>query len=164
MKDIDKSNDHGFSLVELIVVIAIMAVLVGMLAPTLIGNIEKSRESSDLQNLDSVRQAVVNAMADEDVYLDTIASVPAGASYITFAKAVSGGVLSVDSTYSKLSSKFGEIMNSGTDKILQSQAGKSGNLLVRVYKDGRVTVGVYANDSDMNAVEAVKNKKPLLAQ
>ncbi|MCI6164409.1 MAG: type II secretion system GspH family protein, partial [Lachnospira sp.] len=40
-------GNKGFSLVELIVVIAIMAVLVGVLAPTLIRNVEKSRESTD---------------------------------------------------------------------------------------------------------------------
>ena len=67
-----KKNNKGFSLVELIVVIAIMAVLVGVLAPTLIGNIEKSRESKDLQNLDSIRQAVVTAMSDENVYSSTV--------------------------------------------------------------------------------------------
>ena len=69
-----KKNNKGFSLVELIVVIAIMAVLVGVLAPTLIGNIEKSRESKDLQNLDSIRQAVVTAMADEKVYSEAVAA------------------------------------------------------------------------------------------
>lgn len=42
-----KLGNKGFSLVELIVVIAIMAVLVGVLAPTLIKNIEKSRKSKD---------------------------------------------------------------------------------------------------------------------
>ena len=54
-----KLNNKGFSLVELIVVIAIMAVLVGVLAPTLIRNVEKSRESTDLQTLDSDRKSVV---------------------------------------------------------------------------------------------------------
>jgi len=60
-----KKNKKGFSLVELIVVIAIMAVLVGVLAPTLLTNIEKSRESKDIQVLDSVASAVQMALADE---------------------------------------------------------------------------------------------------
>lgn len=61
----NKMNNKGFSLVELIVVIAIMAVLMGVLAPTLIGNIEKSRETKDLQAIDSVYQAVNHALSTE---------------------------------------------------------------------------------------------------
>lgn len=60
-----KTNNSGFSLVELIVVIAIMAVLIGVLAPALIGNIEKSRESKDFSTLDTVYSAVKNAYGDE---------------------------------------------------------------------------------------------------
>ena len=55
-----KLGNKGFSLVELIVVIAIMAVLVGVLAPTLIKNIEKSRVSKDKQNLDTVADGTVS--------------------------------------------------------------------------------------------------------
>ncbi|MBO6205612.1 MAG: prepilin-type N-terminal cleavage/methylation domain-containing protein, partial [Lachnospiraceae bacterium] len=36
-------NNKGFSLVELIIVIAIMAILVGVMAPQLIKYIEKSK-------------------------------------------------------------------------------------------------------------------------
>ena len=60
-----KLGNKGFSLVELIVVIAIMAVLVGVLAPTLIKNIEKSK---DEQNLDTVKGAITTVLADEKYY------------------------------------------------------------------------------------------------
>ena len=59
-------NNKGFSLVELIVVIAIMAVLVGVLAPQFIKYVEKSRQSTDLTNLDSLKQVVEAYYADQE--------------------------------------------------------------------------------------------------
>ena len=60
-------NNKGFSLVELIIVIAIMAILVGVLAPQLIKYIEKTNVSSDTQLCDSVRTAITTACLDPDV-------------------------------------------------------------------------------------------------
>ena len=53
-----KLNNKGFSLVELIIVIAIMAVLVGVLAPQYLKYVEKSRESADLDNYRAIISAV----------------------------------------------------------------------------------------------------------
>ena len=57
-------NNKGFSLVELIIVIAIMAILVGVLAPQFIKFVEKSRESTDLQNIEEIKTAVETYVAD----------------------------------------------------------------------------------------------------
>lgn len=73
MKKLNKDN-KGFSLVELLVVIAIMVVLVGVIAPSLLSNIEKTREAKDFQALDTLAGNVQAAMTDEDVYDAIIAN------------------------------------------------------------------------------------------
>lgn len=72
-------NNKGFSLVELIIVIAIMAILVGVMAPQLIRYIEKTKESSDIQLLDTVKSAVTTAVMDPDVVTATGVTIPTGA-------------------------------------------------------------------------------------
>lgn len=64
-----KSNKTaGFSLVELIVVIAIMAVLVAVLAPALLQYVEKSRAQRDDSAMGEVTNAIQLALADQDAY------------------------------------------------------------------------------------------------
>ena len=59
-----KMNNKGFSLVELIIVIAIMAILVGVLAPQFIKYIESSRQSTDISAASEYRAAVEAYVAD----------------------------------------------------------------------------------------------------
>lgn len=131
-----KLGNKGFSLVELIVVIAIMAVLVGVLAPTLIRNVEKSRESTDLQNLDSIRQSVVTAVSTEAVAkeLDT----------------TNGNVVAYDdikSTASGLAKALYDEMNedSTLDVTMKSAAASkdTNSIQIKITSNGKVSVGVY---------------------
>ena len=64
-------NNKGFSLVELIIVIAIMAILVGVMAPQLIKYIEKTNVSSDAQLCSTVQTAVTTALTDAAVANET---------------------------------------------------------------------------------------------
>ena len=131
-----KLGNKGFSLVELIVVIAIMAVLVGVLAPTLIRNVEKSRESTDLQNLDYIRQSVVTAVSTEAVAkeLDT----------------TNGNVVAYDdikSTASGLAKALYDEMNEDSTlgvTMKSAAASKDTNSIkIKITSNGKVSVGVY---------------------
>ena len=57
-------NNKGFSLIELIVVIAIMAILVGALAPQYMKFVERSRKSTDVQNVAAIKSALEVYAAD----------------------------------------------------------------------------------------------------
>ena len=61
-------NNKGFSLVELIVVIAIMAVLAGVAAPQVIKYIDQSREAADASNIAMLENAVQMALTKDTVY------------------------------------------------------------------------------------------------
>ena len=60
-------NNKGFSLVELVIVIAIMAILVAILAPQFLSYIEKSRRGKDADTVGVVHRAISAAMADTDI-------------------------------------------------------------------------------------------------
>lgn len=96
-----KLNNKGFSLVELIIVIAIMAVLIGVLAPQYLRYVERSRVSTDLDNVDAIVSALQIWGADPDAgtqfvdgddiqITDTAAAVPATGTAIGDALANAG--------------------------------------------------------------------------
>lgn len=60
----ERMNDKGFSLVELIIVIAIMAILIVVLAPQYLRYVERSRNSTDMQNARTLMTAVETWAAD----------------------------------------------------------------------------------------------------
>lgn len=63
--EMKKKNNKGFSLVELIVVIAIMAVLMVVLAPAMLRYVEKTRVQKDDSAASEARNALELTLADD---------------------------------------------------------------------------------------------------
>ncbi|MDO5292142.1 MAG: type II secretion system protein [bacterium] len=121
MKKRLKKSNKGFSLVELIVVIAIMAVLIGVIAPAFLRYVQKSKDSADASNCDTIRRAAIAVLADPTLTTTT------------------GGELYVNGSYSSntIDGNFKERLDeSFTDDYPEAkQNGKCFKIVVTVDKD-----------------------------
>lgn len=61
-----KQSKKGFTLIELIVVIAIIGILIALLIPTMLGYVRKSKVKNDVSTANNIGKAVVAVMADND--------------------------------------------------------------------------------------------------
>ncbi|MBO7474414.1 MAG: type II secretion system protein [Ruminococcus sp.] len=60
------SKKNGFTLIELVVVIAIIGVLAALLVPAMLGYIKKSRRTSDISSAKRIYDSVMTTIADND--------------------------------------------------------------------------------------------------
>ena len=104
-----RKNNKGFSLVELIVVVAIMAVLIGVLVPTLVRNVEKSKKQKDVTAVEEIRNAMELAVASEKF------------STMTATIEVTGGTITVKS----MTAKTGKIEDGFLDEVCKNLDGES---------------------------------------
>ena len=69
---------HGFTLIELIVVMAIVALLVSIAAPRYLLSLERAREASLRSSLQTLRAAIDQYSADRGHYPDDLDALVAG--------------------------------------------------------------------------------------
>lgn len=85
-----RNNKKGFTIVELVIVIAVIAILAGVLIPTFAGIVEKANKSAALQEAQSVYK---------EVYALDLADGSHDGDITKEKYAAEGGVLSKDATY-----------------------------------------------------------------
>lgn len=132
-----KKNNKGFSLIELIIAIAILIILTGLLAPQFMKYIEKSREAKDMQAMDTVYSSVQAALANEGAY-DQILEDTKASPYTT--KINLENALKTPGTnnfYIELKSLIGE-----EAPKLQSKKANGGSIYIGIkYTNSKVEIG-----------------------
>ena len=146
-----ENEEKGFSLVELIIVMAIMAILVGVVASQVIPYMEKSRQSKDQQQLSSLCTDIVSAISQADTDPGDIAIATAtelsavGNGAGSWGKVLEG-LRSADGTTDK---SLADIESDVAGKLKSKLAGTSPKIYVK-RSDGVVTV--FVGDASGNSV------------
>ena len=123
-----KLNNKGFSLVELIIVIAIMAVLIGLLAPQFLKYVNRSKYSTDVKNGQEIATVVQTLIADGKLTSDQ-AEVEFSASD-AFSKAKEAKAMGATAPTSKVSDK---------NKFYIAYTVATGEVTVTIKTDGATT-------------------------
>lgn len=134
-----KMNNKGFSLVELIIVIAIMAVLMVVLAPQLLKYVEKTRLQKDNSAISEIANAVRVACADETI-INTIDAT--GVTVGTVAHPANGAqTITFSTTGTALEKELADVIGSVVTSSTTYRNG--GNLSITVKNNGgKVTIEV----------------------
>ena len=121
-----ENANKGFSLVELIVVVAIMAVLIGVLAPQYLRYVEKTRLQKDNSAIAEIANAMKIAAADETV--NTLIAGTTGGVNVTIVNSSNTANATIASTYTTASNTY---KKSAVNIVLNIQVDGNGVVTVK---------------------------------
>ena len=162
-KNTKKLDNKGFSLIELIIVIAIMAILIGIVGTQVVPYIEKSKQAKDQQVLSGYLTAATTAFASNADTLDDTKEYD-----FTIA---SGGVTATKDPGEKVKDEFYELAgltktaDAGatttsvkiaaiTDKMSSKAGKKIDKVIITRGADGKVTVTTSVSENKYKDVFA----------
>lgn len=141
---LQENDKKGFSLVELIIVMAIMAILVGVVASQVIPYMEKSRQSKDQQQISNLATSMVSAIAQDGTFDLATEAATADISFeLSTANLASNTTSTIESTFAELcgQSDTDAVVTAVKDKFTSNKAKTAGNkLFVTLKKNGSVTI------------------------
>lgn len=131
-----KKNNKGFTLVELVIAVAILAILVGLLAPQYTKYVEKSRKSADASNMDELVKAVQVYATDNAITLTKNAKEKTVSIALTDTGVTYGNDADVKAAFDEYVPNYANI------KLKSKQWGGNPTVEVKIAADGGVTATV----------------------
>ena len=121
-----KNNNKGFTLAELLIVVAIIAVLVAVAIPVFTNQLEKSREATDMANVRSAYAALVTGYLGEN----TIGTAEVAAQQtVADWQTPDGGALEVISDGGTSTYSYAAVLKDNSYTVTISSDASTGNII-----------------------------------
>lgn len=148
-----KKENKGFTLVELVIVVAILAILVGLLAPQYTKYVERSRKSADASNVDNIVSGIKIAAADQeyDILAGTYTIALTDTACTVTVAGTTGGLGDIEDALNEYIgagafTTSGTVLTAANIELKSAKWGGTPTVTVTVENNGAVSVGTYTPD------------------